>query len=294
MTIDGNDNAINAGAALAAAEATAAATLRAAGVADPQREARLLARWATGLSAEAYAAAGAATMSQEAAERLRRGVSARRARQPLSQITGRRLFFGLDFKVTPDTLDPRPESETLVAAALAHLDAIDVAAPRVVDLGVGGGCLLLSVLAERDEASGLGVDRSAAALTVAEENARALGLAARARFALGDWLTGVEERFDALLCNPPYIPAAEMADLAPEVRDWEPRGALTDEGDGLEPYRRLSSAVLSALTSSGRGFFEIGAGAEARVAPLFEAAGCAVEARSDLDGRPRVLIVSRR
>lgn len=273
------------------AEAAAVEALRAAGVSDPQRDARLLMRWALELSAEDYAAAADAPLRESAARRLADGVAARAARRPLSHITGRRSFFGREFRIGPGALDPRPESETLVAAALTHLDRLRAPSPRVLDLGVGSGCLLLSVLAERTAARGLGVDASDAALALAAENARALDLDARAQLARGDWLQGIDARFEAILCNPPYIPVADMAALAPEVRLYEPRAALTDEADGLTAYRRIGPNLARTLAPGGAAFFEMARGADAKVASLFESLGHEVETLADLDGAPRVAVV---
>jgi release factor glutamine methyltransferase len=220
----------------------------------------------------------------EALQRLDAALTARAARQPVSQITGRRLFWGRPFRVTPDVLDPRPETETLVAAALT--------APfsRVLDLGTGSGAILLTLLAERPEATGLGTDLSAAALAVAAGNAGALGLVPRATFRQADWFGDVSGRFDLIVSNPPYIAQAEMAALQPEVRDWEPHLALTPGGDGLDAYRRIVAGVGSHLTPGGRVLVEIGATQGSAVAGFFRAAGLQdVSVLPDMDGRDRVV-----
>ena len=173
-------------------------------------------------------------------------ITRRTNREPVSHITGTRLFWGRPFRVTPDTLDPRPETELLVHTALCAPFA------TVLDLGTGTGCILLSCLADRPMATGLGTDIDPATLAVAARNAASLGLAARAEFRLSDWCADVTGSFDLILSNPPYIAAAEMADLAPEVRLWEPHRALTPGGDGLAPYRSLAQDAPSRLLPGGR------------------------------------------
>ncbi len=210
-------------------------------------------------------------------------IAARVARRPVAQITGRRLFWGLPFRVTPDTLDPRPETECLVAEALA--------APffSLLDLGTGTGCILLSCLKGAPMARGLGVDLSPAALAVAEANAQALGLAARARFALSDWFAAVPGKFDLIVSNPPYIAEAEMAGLSPEVRH-EPRMALTPGGDGLAAYRAIARGAGARLMAGGRLLLEIGPTQGAAVAGMLTAAGFErVRVLPDMDGRDRVV-----
>ncbi|QCO56709.1 peptide chain release factor N(5)-glutamine methyltransferase (plasmid) [Pseudorhodobacter turbinis] len=209
-------------------------------------------------------------------------ISARAARQPLSHITGQRLFWGRSFIVTPDVLDPRPETETLIAAALAHPFA------SVLDLGTGSGCILLSLLADRTAARGLGVDISAPALAVAARNQARLGVSAL--WAQGSWFDPVQGRFDLIVSNPPYIAVDEMAALSPEVQGWEPHLALTPGGDGLAPYRIISATAPKHLTATGRLVVEIGPSQGAAVAALFRAAGFKrVEILLDLDGRGRVV-----
>ncbi|MFN6980131.1 MAG: peptide chain release factor N(5)-glutamine methyltransferase, partial [Gemmobacter sp.] len=211
-------------------------------------------------------------------------VAARAARQPIAQIIGRRAFRGRDFRVTPDVLDPRPETEALVDAALAEPFG------HVLDLGTGSGAILLTLLAERPAARGLGSDISAAALAVAAGNAAALGVADRARFMQADWLAGITGRFDLILSNPPYVAAGEMPGLAPEVRDWEPHLALTPGGDGLGAYRIIAAGAAAHLAPGGRLMVEIGAAQGDAVPAILRAAGWqAIGLLPDLDGRPRVV-----
>lgn len=207
----------------------------------------------------------------------------RLARKPLSHITRRRAFWRHDFTVTPDVLDPRPETETLVAEALQG------SWERVLDLGTGSGCIVLSLLAERAAAHGLGIDLSPASLAIAEANGRRLGLANRVEWRLSDWFGAVPERFDLIVSNPPYIGVHEMGALAPELAH-EPRMALTDEADGLGAYRVLTADAAAHLVPGGRLLVEIGWRQAEAVRALFTAAGFArVCVLRDLDGRDRVV-----
>ncbi|MEM6743290.1 MAG: peptide chain release factor N(5)-glutamine methyltransferase [Pseudomonadota bacterium] len=274
--------------------AEGARTLGAAGVDDPARDARLLLRWASGLDAAAFAARLDARPGPAEAARFAAGLAARASRRPLSQVTGRRAFWGRDFIVTPDVLDPRPETETLIAAALEGPLARTDAEARILDLGVGSGCILLTLLAERPFATGLGVDRSADALDVARRNAQALGVAGRASWLEGDWFQQVRGRFDLVVSNPPYIPDAEFDALAPEVRLWEPTGALAPGGDGLAAYRAIAKGLDAALADGGGALIEFGAGQADAVARIFDDAGfAALLLHRDLDDRPRCLEIAR-
>ncbi len=269
--------------------AAAAARLAAAGVDGAAREARLLLRAVTGLSGTALAGDLSAPLSAPERARLAAAVAARAGRRPMAQILGRRAFWGRDFTVTADTLDPRPETETLVEAALAG------PVTRVLDLGTGTGCLLLTLLAERPRALGLGTDRSGPALAVAARNSRRLGLAGRAAFARADWLDGLWGRYDLVISNPPYIAAAEMAGLAPEVARHEPRAALTPGADALTAYHRIAAGMARVLAPGGRTVLEIGRGQAAEVSEILEAAGLhLVEIRPDLGGTPRAIVAAMR
>jgi release factor glutamine methyltransferase len=253
-------------------------------VPDAGRDARLLCRWAAGLSGAALSAALGETPTGAECDRFAQAVAARVARVPLSHITGGRAFWGRTFRVSAAVLDPRPETETLIAEALRR------PAQRVLDLGTGSGCILLTLLAEWPGATGLGTDISDAALAVARENAVALGVAERASFLRADWFAGAPEGFDLIVSNPPYIAAAEMADLAPEVRLHEPAMALTPGGDGLDAYRLIAAGVGAHLAPGGRLLLEIGPTQGAAVAALLTAAGLEVAPPlRDIDGRQRVL-----
>jgi len=222
-------------------------------------------------------------------ERYDELIGRRCRRQPMAQLLGRREFWGLTFRVTPATLIPRPDSETLVAAVLETV--ADRAAPlRLLDLGTGCGCLLLALLSELPRATGVGVDVSAEALGVAQDNAAGQGLAARASFRQGSWTAGLDTPFDIIVSNPPYVPSAEIVGLMPEVALFEPTLALDGGADGLAAYRKLAAEVPARLAVGGLLALEIGAGQERAVAALLGAAGLApVAERRDLAGHVRCL-----
>ncbi|MGQ0566062.1 MAG: peptide chain release factor N(5)-glutamine methyltransferase [Gemmobacter sp.] len=260
----------------------AAARLRAAGLEGAARDARLLLAHAMGVAQDRLVLCLGGAVDETVRMALDRLIDARVQRQPVSQILGQRLFWGRSFRVTPDVLDPRPETETLVAAALGQPFR------RVLDLGTGSGCILISVLADRPGAAGQGVDLSPAALAVAQENAAHHGV--EARFAVSDWYAQMTGRFDLIVSNPPYIALAEMAGLAPEVRDWEPHLALTPGGDGLDACRAIAAGAMDHLVPGGRILLEIGPTQGAAVRDLLVAGGLAdIRILPDLDGRDRVV-----
>ncbi|MDP3339808.1 peptide chain release factor N(5)-glutamine methyltransferase [Frigidibacter sp.] len=262
----------------------AVARLAAAGVADAPRDARRLLAHAMGIGADRLLLHLGEVLPPAAAAAFELAVAARAARQPVSQITGSRLFWGRAFRVTRDTLDPRPETECLIAAALERPFG------RVLDLGTGTGCIVLTLLAERPGARGMGTDLSEAALAVAAGNGVALGLGERVKFVASDWFAGVTGQFDLIVSNPPYITAEEMALLDPDVRDWEPHMALTPGGDGLDAYRAIAAGAGAHLAPGGRLLVEIGPLQGAAVEALFAAAGLkGIRALPDLDGRDRVV-----
>lgn len=262
--------------------------LRAAGVPDPMRDARRLLAHALDLPPGRLTLVLHDALPDAAQDQFAKVIAARAERRPVSQIVGERLFFGHRFRVTPDVLDPRPETEILVAAAVRG------APKRVLDLGTGSGCILLSILAACPAATGIGVDISQPALDVALANARDLGLGDRVAFQTGDWGAGLDGGFDLVVCNPPYIDAAEYETLDPELRLWEPHGALTPGEDGLAPYRIVLSQLKGLLTPGGRALFEVGATQGAAVAGLAERAGLRpARVLPDLDGRGRVVETGR-
>ncbi|MEL7025678.1 MAG: peptide chain release factor N(5)-glutamine methyltransferase [Pseudomonadota bacterium] len=211
-------------------------------------------------------------------------VSRRAAREPVSHILGYRDFWKHRFKVTADVLDPRPETELLVEIALRRPFS------HVLDLGTGSGAIIISLLADRPEATGVGTDVSENAVLIAGENASRIGVADRLILPLSEWWDDVGGRYDLIVSNPPYISACEMDDLAPEVREFEPRLALTDEKDGLSSYRAIAAGVEHHLSEAGRLLLEIGPTQAAAVQTILVDAGLAIRAvHADLDGRDRVI-----
>ena len=271
----------------------AAACLAEAGIDGAAREARLLLQAAGDLPISTQIAFPERTIEAGAAARFRTLVTRRATREPMAHILGQREFWSLPFKVTADTLDPRPDSETLVQAILDQIP--DRNTPlRLVDFGTGTGCLLLALLHELPKATGLGIDASAGALAVAAENALALGLTARASFRQGDWDDGIAPAFDIMLSNPPYIPSGEIESLQPEVAAFEPRLALDGGPDGLAPYRRLAPSAVRLLSPGGLAAFEVGSGQADSVAAIGEAAGLRhIATASDLGAVPRCVLLRK-
>lgn len=222
-------------------------------------------------------------MGGGATARFEAMLARRGAREPVARILGRRAFWGRDFRITPDVLDPRPETECLIAEALAG-----PAPARLIDLGTGSGAIIVTLLAEWPGARGVASDISPAALAVAGENAARHGVAGRIDLVESDWFAGIEGRFDLIVSNPPYIARAEMEGLAPEVRGHDPRAALCDGGDGLLAYRALGAGVMAHLAPGGRVLVEIGARQGFAVADILVQAGLAGgRVLPDLDGRDR-------
>lgn len=277
------------GTAVAAAEER----LRAAGVAAPRRDARLLLADLLGQDVATVIAWPERGLEPDVRDAFERRVARRAGREPVARIVGRREFWSLGLRIAPATLDPRPDSEVLISALLGQVG--DRAAPlRAVDLGTGSGCLLLALLSELPAARGLGIDCSEAALVVARDNARELGLAERAEFRRGDWCAGLEGGFDLLVCNPPYIPASDIEGLEAEVARWDPRSALDGGPDGLEPYRRILPALDELLSPGGCAAFEHGPGqGEAIVGLLTPRKNWRVERLQDLAGRDRGILFCR-
>lgn len=265
--------------------------LAAAGVATPRLDARVLLCHALGCGPETLVGHGDRALNPAAAGRFAAGVTRRAGREPVAAITGRRGFWTLDLIVTGATLDPRPDSETVIEAVLARLG--DRARPlRLLDLGTGSGCLLLALLAELPAATGVGIDRDPEAVRVARANAGRNGLASRAAFAVGDWASAIAGRFDVVVANPPYIPTADIAGLAPEVAHHEPRAALDGGADGLDAYRAIVPALPGVLLGAGGlAAFEVGQGQADVVAGLLAGRGfVAVEHARDLAGIARVVV----
>ena len=377
---------IGAAASRAAALGTATAALRSAGVDAPRRDARLLMQHALGLSPEALLADDRLPLGDDEARRLTALVRRRAAREPIAYVTGRREFWSLDFTVDRSALVPRPESETLVEAVLAHCPSIPnhsdpssphlplspsprraegerggtthspspppsqasgasarrlrdtkrweeragvrrgspglhgtgpsepaatrhdsisservlaralrlPARPRLLDLGTGTGCLLVALLKELPSAVGLGIDFSAAVVSLARANARRHGLGERASFAVADWGAPLAARFDIVVSNPPYVAVPELVSLAPEIARHEPRTALAGGVDGYECYRRLAPQIARLLVPRGLAAIELGAGMADEVGSLFAASGLVeIGRRRDLAGIERCAMFAR-
>ena len=267
-----------------------AARLRAAGGDTPALDARLL--------VEAVIGGGGteddALLGDQAAADLGNFAARRLAGEPVWRILGEREFWGLTFKLSPATLEPRPDTETLVEAALDSLRERREEALSILDLGTGTGCLLIAILSEFRQAKGLGIDLSGEACEVAAANALANGVSDRAAFRECDWMKGLDGRFDLIVSNPPYIPGGEIPGLDVGVRDYDPLLALDGGVDGLDPYRRFARELPQFLAPGGIVIFEIGAGQEPDVSALMRSEGFRYHgARKDLGGHERALIFSR-
>jgi len=255
-----------------------------AGIENPRREARILLAAAHGTDAAGLMARD--MVDPASYEKL---MGRRIAREPLAYITGHKEFWGLRFAVSPATLIPRPDSETLIEAALT-LPVCE----SVLDLGTGTGCLMLAILHERPNAWGIGVDISPAAAALARQNARALGLEERSVFYAGFWAEALEHKFDLILSNPPYIPAADIAGLMPEVAKYEPASALAGGPDGLAAYHDIIAALPRLLAENGAAVLELGAGQAPYVMQIAADAGFLSQTRQDLSGVERALILTHR
>lgn len=263
------------------------------GMDNARLDARLLAAEVLGVEQLRLVTHPDMPVSPEQAALFEHMVARRLAREPISHILGRRGFWTFDLKVTADTLDPRPDTETLVQAVLDRLADRD-RAWRILDFGTGTGAIILALLSELPNATGIAIDRSAAALAVARDNAIALGLAGRIHFVQGDWGSGFDGCFDAIVSNPPYIPDQDIAGLEPEVARFEPRSALAGGADGLDCYRILAPDMARLLTPGGIAALEVGAGQAGAVADLLAKAGLLVdEVRRDLGGVERCVVAMR-
>jgi release factor glutamine methyltransferase len=268
-----------------------AEALAAAGIENARSEAWLLLSAATGRSRAELVAGVLDGLSPAEEERLAALAARRLTREPIAYILGEREFWSLPFQVSPAVLVPRPESETVVEAALAGI-ANRGAPLRILDLGTGSGCLLLALLSELPRARGLGIDCSAAALAVARGNAERLGLGDRAELREGDWGRGLTERFDLIVSNPPYVARVDAPGLPPEVRGFEPEGALFAGEDGLAAYQALAPDCARLLASDGVACMEIGQGQGGPVAEILSGHGLRlVASRRDLAGTLRCLVV---
>ena len=259
----------------------------------PDLDARLLVGHALGLDHGALMAAAARALTPAETQALEAAMARRLAHEPVARIRGSKEFWSLPLAVTPDVLVPRPETETVVEAALAV--AARGRALRIADLGTGSGAILLALLSELPAACGIGTDRSERALAVARRNADTLGLGDRAAFVACDFADAVAPGCDIVVANPPYIPTDDIAALAPDVRDFDPRLALDGGRDGLSAYRAIAGDAARVLAPGGWLALEIGVGQAEAVAALLVQHGLAVPCapRPDLAGRPRVVMAQR-
>jgi release factor glutamine methyltransferase len=288
MTPIKSDKPLAAGLTLAQAQQALKADFASAGLATPGLDARLLLAHICGLDEVGLVVGEGRQLTASEAVRLEKWRVARLAGMPVSRLLGRRAFYGHDFKINPNVLDPRPDSEILVGQVLADFAG---RGGHVLDLGTGSGCLLLSLLKENARLTGLGVDCSPAALHMARINAERLGVRARIALRQSDWFASVSGRFDAIIANPPYIAEAARDDLMPEVRLHDPPLALFGGADGLTPYRQIIPQARHFLKPGGRLYLEIGHNQAAQVGTLVEQAGFAhVEIHKDLAGHDRLII----
>jgi release factor glutamine methyltransferase len=264
-----------------------------AGLDTPDLDARLLLADALEVDAVEIAVRPHRTLGPEATTRLAGFARRRLAQEPVGRILGRREFWSLPFALSPETLEPRPETETVVETALSLVPDRQTGL-RILDLGTGSGCLLVALLHELPRATGLGIDRSPGALATARGNAMRNGVGGRAAFVAADWAATLNARFDLIVSNPPYIPAPDVAGLAPEVREHDPRAALDGGDDGLAAYRTIFSEAAALLALPGTLVVEIGSGQEQPVRDLAVARNLRVVALGrDLGGRPRALALTQ-
>lgn len=261
----------------------ATAQLGAAGIDEPQREARIL----LAAAMKSQRVEREPTAAERAA--FEKMLERRAAREPVAYILGRKEFWSLEFEVSPAVLIPRPDSETLIDAALARFKTVP---PKsILDLGTGSGCLLIALLSEWHAARGVGVDISGGALTIAQRNAARLGVAGRATFQRGDWAQGLTQRFDLVVANPPYITARELLSLDRDVVHFEPALALDGGTDGLDPLRRIAGDLPRVLQPNGVAIVELGIAQSAAASRILLNAGLEVlQIAKDLAGRERAIV----
>jgi release factor glutamine methyltransferase len=255
-------------------------------------DARLLLQAVSSLRHEEIVAEPDLVVPPDVAARFWSLIVRRSSFEPVSRILGTREFYGRSFRVTPDVLDPRADTETLIGAVLTLAEGKGPL--RILDLGTGSGAIVVTLLAELPGAKAVASDISAAALKVAKGNAEALGVANRARFVQANWFDGVDGKFDLIVSNPPYIPLGDIAGLAVDARDFDPPMALDGSPDGLEAYRRIASGAGGHLAPKGHVVLEIGAGQENAVNDLFRGQGFNRESRHfDLAGHVRCLVFNQ-
>lgn len=282
--------------ALSALHRIARARLAEAGIVDAALDARILVEELTGTSRTDLLARPEMDVSVETAEKLAAALARRESGEPVHRILGAREFYGLRLSLSPDTLEPRPDTEALVDLALPFVTSVceERGACRILDLGTGTGAIPLAILSVEPRANAVATDIAPGALETAEANAEALGLAERVEFVLSDWFALVEGTFDLIVSNPPYIPSAEIASLAVEVRSFDPARALDGGADGLMPYRIIARDAGRHLAPGGAVMVEIGAGQGPDVAGIFaEHDFRQAGSRCDLGGHERALFFLR-
>ena len=273
-----------------------------AGIDTPALDARLLMAAALGVDQAELLRCSDQALGSAARRQIATMATRRLAREPVSRIIGQRWFHGLQFEIGPATLDPRPETETLVEGVLSRIEqdqGLAGAKLRILDLGTGSGAILIALLASLLAATGIGTDIDPAALQIARRNARRHGVGDRAEFQLSDWLDGVEGRFDLIVSNPPYIETAMLAELEAEVGRFDPRAALDGGSDGLAAYRQIIAQAEPHLVGGGLLALEVGAGQARRVVRLCDDAGylsadLAGQFWPDLAGHERCVAVRAR
>jgi len=266
------------------------ARFAAAGLDTPRLDARLLVGHVLGLEPSMLFTRPDAALSPRDTDTVEAVAARRLAHEPVSRIMGHRAFWGLDFALSAATLDPRPDTETLVAAVLDLKPRFAGKPVRILDLGTGTGCIVLAILSAWPEAVGVGIDLSPDAVATATANAARLGLEKRTTFQVGNWCDGLRESFDLIVSNPPYIADDELPALAPEVTRFDPMLALRGGADGLAAYRRLVPDARRVLADGGGLFLETGAGQAAAVGAILAAAAFRLEAQhKDLAGFTRCL-----
>ena len=265
------------------------AELRAAHIETPERDVRKLASVAFDIALDRMILMSDYSPSPEQIEKFDTFILQRLARKPVARIIGRRQFWGREFEISPDVLDPRGDTETVIQEALKQ------PAKHVLDLGTGSGVLAITLLSEWPQATGLASDISGAALEMAQKNAATYGLKERLRFCVSNWFDTISNQFDLIVSNPPYIAESELSDLSPEVSCFDPRIALSPGKDGLAAYRVIAQNARNHLMPDGRIIVEIGSAQAAAVSEIFTQNGYhEIECLKDLDGKDRVIAAKTR
>jgi release factor glutamine methyltransferase len=265
-----------------------------AGIETPELDARLLLEWAAGAGRLAVLTSPEQEIDASHLDKLLDAMTRRLAHEPVHRIIGRRGFYGLEFELSPETLEPRPDTECLVDIVLKHLRGREEQRLSLIDLGTGTGIIAISLLANLANAHAAAVDISPGALAACARNAAANGVGGRLECLESDWFGNVEGCFDVIVSNPPYIAAAELSGLSPEVRRYDPHLALDGGADGLDAYRALAAGSAAHLTAKGCIAVEIGHLQRASVTRIFDNAGYRlISSAGDLGGRDRALMFDR-